>query len=187
MAKGKRNTTNDEANPEEFGIPDALSERELKSLNALIHKLPIPLFDDLKEHHKECCCCCCCCCGKEGTTGAGASARFDFNPSLTIYSLPFSGPRRAISRIEGTFSWNAPSGTASVTLEWERYNSLGQRIHGFVPLGTNYIGLPESGFTAWDTGYALSLGHRVHIRAVTDQGVISRVRWRDGNGGAGWL
>lgn len=185
MTKSKQNTTNNEANPEEFGIPDALSERELKSLNALIHKLPIPHFDDLKEHHEERCCCCCC--DKEDKTGTGASARFDFHPSLTIYSLPFSGPRRAISRIEGTFSWNAPSGTVSVALEWERYNSLGRLIQSFVPLGTNYTGLPASGFTAWDTRYMLSIGHRVHIRAITDQGVASRVRWRDGNGGAGWL
>ena len=183
MTKSKKNPTTNEADPEELDIPEVLNKRELKSLNALIHKLPIPHFDDLKEHHKECCCCC----DKEDTTGSGASARFDFNPSLTIYALPASGLRRAISRIEGTFSWNAPSGTSSVTVEWERYNSLGRLIHSFQPLGPNYTGLPASGFTAWDTGYTLSLGHRVHIRAITDQGVTSRVRWRDGNGSAGWL
>ncbi|NNE83140.1 MAG: hypothetical protein HKN28_04135 [Alphaproteobacteria bacterium] len=177
MADGK-------GDPEDFDVPEALSDSELKSLNALIHKLPIPHLDDLKEHQKDCCCCCCCC-DKDDATGA--SARFDFNPSLTIYAIPFSGPRRAISRIEGTFSWNAPAGTASVTLEWERYNSTGLLIHGFQPLGPNYTGLPPSGFAAWDTRYTLSLGHRVHIRAITDQGVTSRVRWRDGNGGAGWL
>ena len=108
MAKGKGGD-NEGANPEEFNVPEALSEAELKSLNALLHKLPIPHLDDLKEHQKECCCCCCC--GKDNATGPGTAANFDFNPSLTIYAIPFSGSRRAISRIEGTFSWNAPAGT----------------------------------------------------------------------------
>ena len=188
MATGKQKKSKNEATPEEPSIPDALNESELKTLNALIHKLPIPYLEDLKEHHENrCCCCCCCCCDKEGATGTDVSTRFDFNPNLMVHAIPFSGSMRAISRINGNFSWNAPAGTTSVTLEWERYSPTGRLLQSFQPLGTNYTGLPASGYTAWDTGYLLSIGHRVHFRAITDQGVASRIHWRDGNGGAGWL
>ena len=184
MAKGKGGD-NEGANPEEFNVPEALSEAELKSLNALLHKLPIPHLDDLKEHQKECCCCCCC--GKDNATGPGTAANFDFNPSLTIYAIPFFRIAARDLAYRGNIFVERPCWHSSVTLEWERYNSLGQRIQGFQPLGPDYTGLSPSGFAAWDTGYTFSLGHRVHIRAITDQGVTSRVRWRDGNGGAGWL
>lgn len=186
-------------------VPDNLAEwlntgkplgsREVSAFKKWALSLPEVEFPDPEEpDKKDCCCCCCCCCDKEeegngkGGRGSGSgspAARFVWTPSLMLHVSP-TGLRRNIERIEGTFSWTAPPGSNSVTIEWERYAPDGSLLSAFETIGPNYAGLAPSGYTAWDTGRG-TWGHRVHIRAITDTGVSSRVRWRDGNQGAGWL
>lgn len=173
-----------------LGADKPLGSQEISAFKKWALSLPKVEFSDHEERHeKKCCChcCCCCCCDKkeEGSGNEEQTALFVWNPSLMLHVNP-SGIRRNIERIEGTFSWSAPPGTTSIAIEWERYAPNGSIMSAFAPIGPNYMNLAPSGFAVWDTGWG-SWGHRVHIRATTDTGISSRVRWRDGNGGAGWL
>ncbi len=192
----------------DFEIPDSIREvidstrilgrEEISIIKQWTHTLPNVDLIDPDTDKEDCCCCCCCCCHdrkddcKDPDQGGGGKTvpptpptPPSFNPSLMLHVNP-SGLHRNIERIEGSFSWTSSAGTQWVAIEWARYNNQGILTHDFEPISPDHARLPATGFALWNTGPG-SWGHRVHIRVITDSGVASKIRWRDGNGGAGWL